>query len=81
MFPVSVVVLFFFFTLYELLGKQTLTSRKCVPRRGKRGRVLHLVKEEGGEFGLVSPPLFFRAEQKQKQDTFSMDLNASCYIL
>lgn len=81
MFPVSVVVLFFFFTLYELLGKQTLTSRKCVPRRGKRGRVLHLVKEEGGEFGLVSPPLFFHAEQKQKQDTFSMDLNASCHIL
>lgn len=80
MFPVSVVVLFFSPTLYELLGKQTLTSRKCVPRRGKRGRVLHLVKEEGGEFGFV-PPLFFRAEQKQKQDTFSMDLNASCLIL
>lgn len=59
MFPVSVMVPFFFFfsTLYELLGKQTLTSRKCVPRRGKRGRVLRLVKEEGGEFGLV-PPLF-----------------------
>lgn len=78
MFPVSVMVIFSPPTLYELLGKQTLTSRKCVPRRGKKGRVLHLVKEEGGEFGLVPP---FSVEQKQKQDTFSMDLNASCHVL
>lgn len=79
MFPVSVMVPSPP-TLYELLGKQTLTSRKCVPRRGKRGRVLHLVKEEGGEYGLVSP-LFFRAEQKQRKDTFSMDVNTSCHLL
>lgn len=47
-FPVSVVVRFFS-TSYELGQKQTLTSGKRVPRRGKRGRVLLLVKEEGEE--------------------------------